>query len=120
MSGKDLGTYYLKVFLKDSRGFINEVSTGARYTNGRYETSPLWATRIEPVYHSEEHLIESEVFMYTEGNFSCDCNLLSFLEDAEQLPRSEDTPCGDSNPVVRLVLIRPDGSELEVYNEQQT
>lgn len=113
---RDLGTYYLRVELLDGRGWIQEWFTGGRYTMGSRENSPLHAQRIEPGWENEQEVLESMLYMYLDGNFSCDCNKVLFLARAQQLPEPEHTSCGDTMELERLTAIRPDGSEVELWN----
>lgn len=58
----------------------------------------------------------SVVFMYTEGNYSCDCNRTLFIAQHCD-PTFEDTErCGETIQLVRLRVyqVRPDGSEVTV------
>ena len=116
MSGHDLGTYHVRVVFTDGSGFLMEMGTGARYTNGRGGCHPLDATRIQPTWKSEDALAETVEYLFIEGNYSCDCNRRLFLADAHQQPRPADPPCGETLQLSSLTLIRPDGTEraLEV------
>lgn len=114
----DLGTYHVRVQFTDGRGFIQRIFTGRRYSHGRHETHPLTATPIKPTWESEEDLIRTMVFSYTEGNYSCDCNRKAFLADAAQEDH-EDDDCGDEIQLERLTLIRPDGSELVIWEGEE-
>lgn len=113
--GKDLGTYHVKVELKNERGFYDKWKTGHRYTMGTEEQSPLNAALIRPTWDSEQDLIDSVVYMYTEGNYSCDCNLRLFIARAHQEDEPEYIACGDTIELERLTLIRPDASELVIF-----
>lgn len=113
----DLGTYYLRVELQDGRGWIDQWNTGARYTNGSAEHSPLTATRIGVIYESEADVFASMVSMYTDGNYSCDCNKTLFWCRAQQLEEPADVECGDTMTLKRLTAIRPDGSECVLHEE---
>lgn len=115
MSKQDLGTYWLRVELKDGRGWLQEWKTGGRYTNQCGEICPLNASRIGPNWESEEELIETAVYMYRWGNYECDCNKTLFLCEATQQDAPEDLPCGDTMPLAKLTLIRPDASELVIW-----
>lgn len=115
MSPKDLGTYHLRVELADGRGWLDRWQTGARYTNGSSNQSPLDAQRINPTWESEEDLFQSMHFMYTDGNYSCDCNKTLFWCRAQQLQEPEHVDCGDAMGLKRLTVIRPDGSEHTLF-----
>lgn len=115
---KDLGTYYLRVELADGRGWIDTWNTSARYTNGRSNHSPLSAERIQPTWESEEDVLSGMVFMYTDGNYSCDCNKTLFWCRSQQLEEPEHPPCGDTMVLAKLTAIRPDGSEVEIWKAE--
>jgi len=114
--GKDLGTYHLRVELEDGRGWIERWDTGHRYTHGTPEQTKLDATLITPTWDTEEDLLSGMVYIYTEGNYSCDCNKALFLARAHQQPEPDETPCGDTMPVKRLTAIRPDASEVVIFD----
>ena len=119
--GVDLGTYHLRVTLKDGRQFIQTTVTGSRWTNGRGSTSPASAKWIPPTWDSDQEFVDSQVFMYTDGNFGCDCNLNLFWADANQVDRDEDPDCGDTNPVVALDVMRPNSERfVEIYREESS
>lgn len=52
-------------------------------------------------------------FIWSEGNFACDCNRHLFWHRAANEPESDDNPCGDSKYSVRLTGV--DGAIL--YDE---
>jgi hypothetical protein len=117
MRGRDLGTYFVRVEFLNRDGFIMQWDTGARYTNGSGSFSPLNAKRIEPYAEDEEFLAESVKFMFSEGNYACDCNRAIFLARARQEAEPEEPECGESAAfeIAKLTLIRPDGSEVLLY-----
>ena len=117
--GKDLGTYHVRVELKDGRGWIGNWNTGHRYTHGTPSCTKLDATLILPPWNTEAELFASMVWMYTEGNYSCDCNKALFLARAYQQPEPKDTPCNDTMPVMRLTAIRPDASEVVIFDSSK-
>lgn len=112
--GKDIGTYHVRVELEDGRGWIQTYNTGARYTHCRDLFSPLTAYRMKPIWDSEENLINCIVFHFIENNGSCDCNKKQALAAANQ-EDEYDEECGDTMPIKRLTLIRPDGEEKVIY-----
>jgi hypothetical protein len=114
--GVDLGTYHVKVEFVNKPGFYMEFSTGCRYTHGTTGIHPLSAYKINPIYDNENDLIRNIVYMFTEGNYSCDCNLAAFIAQAHQRD-DPNMPCGDTIELKRLTLIRPDGSESVIYGE---
>lgn len=113
MAGKDLGTYHVRVEFVDGQGFLMEWNTSRRYMYGSGSCSPLDAKVIEPVWEDEHDLFESIVYMFTEGNYSCDCNRRAFLARAYQQeePEGDDDMCGDTMLLKQLTAIRPDGTE---------
>lgn len=115
MDTKDLGTYHVRVQFTNGDGFIYTYNTGLRYTNGTHGISPLSASLIKPTWSSEDQLLSNMVFMFTLGNYSCDCNCLDFLDDAHQRPRKAGNDCGDTLVLQRLTAIRPDASEVVIY-----
>lgn len=114
---KDLGTYYTRVEFEGGDGFIYQWNTGGRYTNGMGSCSPLNAQRINPNWENEEDLAGTMLFIFTEGNYACDCNRRIFLDQAHQIERPDDfdPPCGDEIKLQRLTMIRPDGSEKILF-----
>lgn len=110
---KDLGTYYVRVVFEDGSGFIMAWETGARYSLGRECWHPLTAKRSEPLWESEDNLLRSIEFMFTAGNYSCDCNLKDFIDNAHQIKVSGNE-CGNTMKIKTLTAIRPDGSECEL------
>lgn len=119
---KDLGTYYLRVEFEDGRGYIQSWQTGARYTNGAGEVSPLDAFRINPTWDDELDVFHMMQYAYEEGNYSCDCNRqLFWLRSQQRLDEAEeDMPCGDTIKLRMLTAIRPDGTELQLFSAGAT
>jgi hypothetical protein len=118
--GRDLGTYHIRVILKDGRGFIQRWNTGIRYTRGTVEEKPLGAIRIMPPYNSEEELFRCVKHMFTDGGFSCDCNKTLFLCRAYGLeePEEDEPQCGDTMQIESLTAIKPDGSEVDLLFDE--
>lgn len=114
---KDLGTYYARIEFEGGDGFIYKWNTGSRYTKGSEGCSPLNADRINPTWKDEYDLAGTMLFMFTEGNYSCDCNKQDFLDQAHQIERPDgfDSPCGEKIKLQRLTMIRPDGSEKTLF-----
>ncbi|HXH30268.1 MAG TPA: hypothetical protein VNJ01_05625 [Bacteriovoracaceae bacterium] len=115
--GKDLGTYHLIVEFMSGEGYIETWDTGARYTSGTANHSPLDAYRIEPPYEDEADLFDTMIYANTSGNFSCDCNRSLFLARAYQEDEKEDMACGDTITLKRLTVIRPDGTRQVAWEE---
>lgn len=118
MKGKDLGTYHVKVEFENERGYIQEYSTGLRFTHGDDSVSPLTATMMVPIWESEEELIHCIVFSYTENNYSCDCNRRLFIARAYQEDEPEDRGCSEDIKLKRLTLIRPDATEEVIWEKK--
>ena len=128
MNTVDLGTYHVRVELKGIPGFIYEWGTGARFVPGGYgadtrcigDVKPLSAEWLAPSWRDEADLARAIVFLFTEGNYSCDCNRLLFSHRANQQEdlSEEDTPCGHKYTLERLTVIRPDGSEKVLYTKE--
>jgi len=112
---KDLGTYHLKVELVDGRGWIETWNTGWRYTQGTDGYRPLDATPIPPTYEDEKAIFFNMMWMYIDGNYSCDCNKALFLAYSQQQDPPWNTPCGDTMTLKRLTAIRPDRTEKVLY-----
>lgn len=54
------------------------------------------------------------VYMWTSGNYSCDCNReLLFLRAAGE-PEPENTACGDQERFVALFVLMADGRKVEL------
>ena len=119
---KDLGTYHLRVEFEDGRGYYHQWNTGGRFTHGRDGISPLTADYMTPTWEDEEDLFSSMLYIYTEGNFSCDCNRRLFLADAAQVERDdENDECGEEIKLKKLTAIRPDRTEYVLFtNENQS
>ena len=116
--GKDLGTYHLRIELKDGRGWIQEWRTGARYTHGSGLWTKLDASRIEPRWDDEDDLFSTMVYMYTEGNYSCDCNKSLFWLRSQQMDEENELDCGDTMELLRLTAIKPMGGEQVLYEAE--
>ena len=126
-STRDLGTYHIKVEFENGWGWLERVDTGPRFhkpmSPGHItdDILPLDADVIPPRWESEEDLIHSFTYYYTEGNLSCDCNrhLLWLRSQGHREPAAEATPCGDAVVLRRLTLIRPDLSEQVLVGHAQ-
>lgn len=56
---------------------------------------------------------EMDDYLWTEGNYGCDCNRASFFAEAGKEEGAEDFPCGEgaySIPYLEL----PDGRKVEI------
>lgn len=112
---RDHGTYWLRVEFDGGVGFLHRWGTGHRYMMGSGDFKPLEAQIIHPSFESEDHLFQAMVYSYTEGNYACDCNRISFLLRANQMEEPDEIPCGDSMILDRLTAIRPDLTEVTIY-----
>lgn len=118
---RDLGTYFLKVEFQHWHwpGYIQEWHTGWRYTEGAYALSPLDATAIQPTWETEEELFDTMICMYTDGNYSCDCNKILFCRRAMGREDGK-TECGNELGLLRLTAIRPDRTEVVLWEDGET
>jgi hypothetical protein len=116
---RDLGTYFVRVEFETGEGFVMEWHTGSRFVGGGSgDCMPFGATRVDPLYENEEDLFRNIEFQFTDGNYSCDCNLKSFLDRACQRELDEEGPdyqCGDTMKIKKITAIRPDGSEQVLF-----
>lgn len=114
---KDLGTYHVRVELEDGRGWLQEWTTGWRYTNGYHGWFPLNGQPIGPTWEDDADVLHAIEYLFMEGNYSCDCNRALFLEYAQQKDGEDvDHPCGDTIMLKRLTAIRPDRSEVVLFD----
>lgn len=107
--GRDLGTYWVRVEFWDGRGFLYEWSTSARYCMGTDGIKPLDAQRISPAWEDEQDVIDSIHYIFTEGNYACDCNRSLFLARAHQ-QYDTDMECGETLRLKKLSVIGPSGN----------
>lgn len=66
----------------------------------------------------EEKLLEIDLewysdFIWTEGNFACDCNRHSFFEEYKGDEDDEDFPCGGSAYTIPFIIL-DDGKKVEI------
>lgn len=111
----DLGTYHVRVMFTNSAGYLHAIHTGRRYTNGVGNVHPLTARSIAPPFASEQELFDSLRHQFLEGNYSCDCNRRTFLDEATCVTASIEHACGQSLILQSLTAIRPDGTECPLY-----
>lgn len=108
----DLGIYKLKITLADGTLYENDYDASWRMISGRWTTP----------FDSERELIYQLWWIYTEGNWSCDCNLAADKDKAlglfngfwDEEKDCKKYPCGESLLAKSLVAVRPDGSELQI------
>lgn len=113
--GKDLGTYFVRITLVNGKGFIYAWDTAARFIGGGTGTlSPLDAQWLQPAWDTEESLISTIEYMFTEGNYSCDCMKQCFIDQAYQ-PHMEqdDYPCGEKLRLKEIVILNPAGKKVK-------
>ena len=118
---KDLGTYYARVELKDGRGWIQKWNTGARYLGGSEDCHPLNAVYNPPSFEDDDEVTQAMYHNYLDGNGSCNCNkwaAMNRVYSYNKVPLSE-AKCGDTMPLLRLTAIRPDGSEVVLYEDKE-
>lgn len=115
----DLGTYHVKVFLNDGRGFLEKWDTGGWYGGGSGDIAPLNARRFCSPYSDEADLIYRIVYQFTEGSSSCECSLKGQLDKAARCYDSQRSyGCGDDLRVQKLILVRPDSSEIKIFDRK--
>jgi hypothetical protein len=112
---RDLGTYHLRVELESGEGWIETVHTGWRYCDGTPDVTHLQALAIPPTWDNEADMFSTVVYGHLEGNYSCDCNKAISLARAHQREVPEDPPCGDTMILRRLTAIRPDRTEVVLW-----
>jgi len=115
--GKDLGTYHVRVEYENGKGHIDMWNTGVRFIYGGEYHHPLTAKVIQPTWENEVGLLKSILFIYTKGNYSCDCNRRIMCAQAEQKPEPGDNPCGNEFTLKRLTVIRPDLTETILWEK---
>ena len=71
-----------------------------------------------PVYSEleddEEAIVYESTYLYSEGNYSCDCNKIEF---AGLLREDEQGACGDTIKYEELWLVREDGKRIDLLKE---
>lgn len=116
IGGRDLGTYYVRVELTDGRGWIQRWDTANRFSRGSGNVHPLDAQIIAAGWDSDAGVIHTIHYMYTEGNYSCDCNKSLFL--AQSLQQDDvDVDCGDTMEIKEITVLRPDLSQEIIYEK---
>ena len=111
----DLGTYHVRVMFTNGTGYVHAIHTGRRYTNAAGNVSSLTTRSIAPPFASERELFDSLRHQFLKGNYSCDCNRRTFLDEAAGVTASIEHPCGQSLTLQSLTAIRPDGTECSLY-----
>lgn len=111
----DLGTYHVRVMFTNGAGYLHAIHTGRRYTHGNGCVHPLTAHSIAPPFANEQELFDAFTHQFLEGNYSCDCNRRTFLDQATGVTASIEHPCGHTLTLQSLTAIRPDGSECLLY-----
>jgi hypothetical protein len=66
-----------------------------------------------PAFCSEEDLLTNIRYLFTEGDYSCDCNLRRFLDAAHQQETGE-SECGETLAVTSLSVRAPDGRMIPI------
>ena len=115
-TGKDLGTYHVKIEFHNARGYIRRYRTGLYFSPQTAGVSPLDATPHKPRRETEEELVREIVSSYVDGNYSCDCNLKNDIADAHGEPRP-DAACSENIKLKRLTLIKPDLTEEVIWDD---
>lgn len=112
--GSDFGTYHVRVEFTNGDGYISKWDTGGRFTHGSDSNHPLTAEFISPTWDSEAEILRTIEFMYTDGNYACDCNRKLFLARAKQQPEPVEDRCGDTLKIKSLRVLTPDGRDLDL------
>lgn len=61
---------------------------------------------------------DSSDYLWTDGNYGCDCNLADFFAQAGgEFDPEKDHPCGNEK-YTPIKAILPDGSEVEICGEE--
>lgn len=119
--GKDLGTYFVRVYLVGGGGFIYEWPTSGRFVGGGTETcSPLSANWSPPAWDAEADVISTIRYAFLEGNYSCDCNRLLFSLRAAQKDETDNTPCGETIRIKKAEIINPAGVVVDTFSEVES
>ena len=122
--GRDLGTYFVRIKFDTGGGFIMRWNTQCALSRRRYGHGKVVATRSEAtgtVLRERRRPVPRSEFQFTDGNYSCDCDLRSFLDRAYSRERDEKEPdyeCGDTIKLKRITAIRPDGSEHVLFTSE--
>jgi hypothetical protein len=83
---------------------MKTVTAVLEYEGQRYTYEDDWIPREDDTDEDIRHLVH---YMWTEGNYSCDCNRFAFMGFEE--PEDENFPCGDT---VKLVSLRIAGDPV--------
>ncbi len=72
------------------------------------------------VYHEDDPYTwnDSTEFMWSEGNYGCDCNRYLFFQRAAEENEDDDVSCGTTQYFCIKVRL-PDGTEIPMDNEDE-
>lgn len=90
---------------------MNELVAVLEYDGKQYTVHRDWTPLNDETPEENEHLA---YYMWTEGNYSCDCNRFAFISyEYDDAPGPEDEngyiPCGET---IKLVSLTLDGKDL--------
>lgn len=60
--------------------------------------------------YEEDYPFDAANYMFTEGNYSCDCNRSAFVQ--EKYPEFPELDCGEKIELVELVIYSKEGPEI--------
>ena len=86
-----------------------------RYTiQGKVLGIPFTHSVYSEIEDDEEDIVYKSTYLYSEGNYSCDCNKIEF---AGLLREDEQGVCGDTIKYEELWLVREDGKRIDLLKE---
>ena len=86
-----------------------------RYTiQGKVLGTPFTHSVYSELEDDEEDIVYESTYLYSEGNYSCDCNKIEF---AGLLREDEQGVCGDTIKYEELWLVREDGKRIDLLKE---
>ena len=86
-----------------------------RYTiQGKVLGIPFTHSVYSELEDDEEDIVYKSTYLYSEGNYSCDCNKIEF---AGLLREDEQGVCGDTIKYEELWLVREDGKRIDLLKE---
>ena len=86
-----------------------------RYTiQGKVLGIPFTHSVYSELEDDEEDIVYKSTYLYSEGNYSCDCNKSEF---AGLLREDEQGVCGDMIKYEELWLVREDGKRIDLLKE---
>ena len=77
---------------------------------------PARAEPVDVIDEIDPESADNQDFMWTEGNYACDCNKRLFIARARKEKEPELNPCGDSIRLERLAV----GGEVIIWAPRAT